>query len=566
MLRSEESPLALRISSEVGDFLTRLKTENRLVRELNQVRNHPGLNEWDRRVQERPLQEVLDSFEVLVGYGQEKEIQEAREAKIIQTASEAEKETQVQEKSKVNLHSNLNTPLYEKIVSDQQAGKYEAVVLENQPLPDKKLESRIRLDLLKHELQEKLFGLSFKLTGTSIKSRNRRLGLAGATLGVLFFSAACSFGLEPINPGGATEAAPITESVKPEVEKEINPQTRLIETTLEREEREVEETIELQDVSKESGLTLELTAVQEPVLTLTPEPTPEPTKEPTPTPEPEEEIELIKELYFNTEFRITAYENAQKDGEYESIIMNGWRVVLVEEQGDMVKVQNKFSNGNLSPGHWLTREEYLRIMGLAFEPPATQEPQPTSESQPEQPPVPASNIDYSRHFENQQFLTGEWGRDGAVTSISIDPSGLEGFFNGRGTGFHVVTHVVSVIDAENGILLINGGNLGNFRVQLPPQGSNNKIGEPWGRAIKISPNGRRTTTIQLLENFGVGPSGDIQPGDWFAFPPLWRDVMLMNKADQGQERTDATRNHISEVDAQEGGNGAISLLMFVLCR
>ena len=182
-------------------------------------------------------------------------------------------------------------------------------------------------------------------------------------------------------------------------------------------------------------------------------------------------------------------------------------------------------------------------------------------------PVPSyPTVDTSRHFENTQFLTGEWGREGARTSIPIDPSGFEGYFDGLGTGFNIVTHVVQIIDAENGVLLVDGGELGRFRVQLPPQGSDNKIEEPWGRVIRISPNGRRTTTIRLLDDFGVGSNGDIRVGDWLGFGPRWVDVLKMNKTDQRDERIEATRKHIQEWHAQEGGDGVIPLDIFAICR
>ncbi|GAI58815.1 unnamed protein product, partial [marine sediment metagenome] len=100
-------------------------------------------------------------------------------------------------------------------------------------------------------------------------------------------------------------------------------------------------------------------------------------------------------------------------------------------------------------------------------------------------------VDTSRHFENQQFLTGDWARDGARTSVSIPSSGFEGYYNGRGIKNNVVTQIVEIINAEDGVLLVYGGEeLGRFRVQLPPQGSNNKINEPWGRVIKVSSEGR----------------------------------------------------------------------------
>ena len=182
-------------------------------------------------------------------------------------------------------------------------------------------------------------------------------------------------------------------------------------------------------------------------------------------------------------------------------------------------------------------------------------------------PVPSyPTVDTSRHFENTQFLTGEWGREGARTSIPIDPSGFEGYFDGLGTGFNIVTHVVQIIDAENGVLLVDGGELGRFRVQLPPQGSDNKIEEPWGRVIRISPDGHMTTTIRLLDDFGVGSNGDIRVGDWLGFYPRWVDVLKMNKTDQRDERIEATRKHIQEWHAQEGGDGVIPLGIFAICR
>lgn len=167
------------------------------------------------------------------------------------------------------------------------------------------------------------------------------------------------------------------------------------------------------------------------------EPTPEPTKEPTPTPEPEEEIVLAPEVEVNEGFSVTVYGSALKEKSLDTVIRPGYVVVLISEQGDMVKVKNKFPNGNLSPEFWMTKEDYLNLMSQGIIP-VTSEPgtpvppvtpggeQPPTQ-QPEQPVIPASNIDYSRHFENQQYLTGEWGRDGAITSIGIDPSGVEGF-------------------------------------------------------------------------------------------------------------------------------------------